>query len=238
MMTMKTLGKEAIILAGGFGTRLQKVVTDVPKPMAPVNGKPFLYYILEYCIKQQIEKVVISTGYKHEVIYDYFGHQYKNISIQYAQEVEPLGTGGGIQNALRKCTEENVVVLNGDTFFDVPLQELEKQHVQHHSEFSIAAKKMYHFNRYGIIQTQHNRITAFEEKRAVEEGIINAGVYIINRPSFLNLQLPQKFSMEKDYMEKYFSSHPFYAFEFNGYFIDIGIPEDYEQVQKDFAMMF
>lgn len=226
--------KEAVILAGGFGTRLQSVVADVPKPMAPVKGKPFLQYILDYCIKQGIESVVLSTGYKHEVIFSFFGSQYKTIQIQYAHEKEPLGTGGGIQFALQKCLDENVVVLNGDTFFDVDLQELENQHIKAQSEFSIAAKKMYHFNRYGIIQTLENRITAFEEKRAVEEGIINAGVYIINRTKFLALQLPQKFSMEKNYMEKFFFSKPFYAFEFDGYFIDIGIPEDYEKVQVDF----
>ncbi len=226
--------KEAVILAGGFGTRLQSVVTDVPKPMAPVNSKPFLQYILDYCIKQGIEKIVLSTGYKHEVIFSFFGTQYNTLQIQYAHEQEPLGTGGGIQFALKKCKDENVVVLNGDTFFDVDLQELEGQHIKAQSEFSIAAKKMYHFNRYGIIQTIENRITAFEEKRAVDEGIINAGVYIIKRQKFLDLQLPSKFSMEKDYMEKFFSSKPFYAFEFDGYFIDIGIPEDYEKVQRDF----
>lgn len=226
--------KEVIILAGGFGTRLQKVVADVPKPMAPVNGKPFLQYILDYCIQQGIESVVLSTGYKHEVIFSHFGTHYKSLQIQYAHEQEPLGTGGGIQLALQKCSDDNVVVLNGDTFFDVDLQALESQHIKAQSEFSIAAKKMYHFNRYGIIQTKDNRITAFEEKRAVHEGIINAGVYIINREKFLAMQLPQKFSMEKEYMEKYFSSKHFYAFEFNGYFIDIGIPEDYEKVQLDF----
>jgi D-glycero-alpha-D-manno-heptose 1-phosphate guanylyltransferase len=226
--------KEAVILAGGFGTRLQTVVADVPKPMAPVNGKPFLQYILDYCIKQGIESVVLSTGYKHEVIFSSFGTQYKSLKIQYAQEQEPLGTGGGIQFALQKCKDENVVVLNGDTFFDANLQELAAKHSKAQSEFSIAAKKMYNFNRYGIIQTKENRITAFEEKRAVDKGIINAGVYIINREKFLRLQLPQKFSMEKDYMEKYFTSKPFYAFEFDGYFIDIGIPEDYKKVQTDF----
>ncbi len=226
--------KEAVILAGGFGTRLQAVVADVPKPMAPVNGKPFLQYIFDYCIKQGIERVVLSTGYKHDVIFSFFGERYKSVHIQYAHEKEPLGTGGGIQYALQKCTDKNVVVLNGDTFFEVDLQLLEKQHIEHQSEFSIAAKKMYHFNRYGIIQTKQSRIIAFEEKRAVDEGIINAGVYIIDREKFLTLQLPQKFSMEKEYMEKYFSSKPFYAFEFNGYFIDIGIPEDYEKVQMDF----
>ena len=226
--------KEAVILAGGFGTRLQTVVADVPKPMAPVNGKPFLQYILDYCIQQGIESVVLSTGYKHEVIFSYFGTHYQSLQIQYAHEQEPLGTGGGIQLALQKCSDDHVVILNGDTFFEVDLQSLAMQHITAQSEFSIAAKKMYNFNRYGIIQTKDNRITAFEEKRAVDEGIINAGVYIINRDKFLALQLPQKFSMEKDYMEKYFSSKPFYAFEFNGYFIDIGIPEDYEKVQLDF----
>ena len=128
--------KEAVILAGGFGTRLQSVVADVPKPMAPVNGKPFLQYILDYCIKQGIERVVLSTGYKHEVIFSFFGTQYNTITIQYAHEQEPLGTGGGIQFALQKCIDENVVVLNGDTFFDVDLQALESQHISAQSELS------------------------------------------------------------------------------------------------------
>ncbi|MFM7022515.1 MAG: nucleotidyltransferase family protein [Flavobacteriales bacterium] len=225
--------KEAVILAGGFGTRLQTVVADVPKPMAPVKGKPFLEYLLNYAIKQGIEHVVLSTGYKHEIIENYFGSYYKNISLSYAQEIAPLGTGGGIQLALKKCKESNVVVLNGDSFFDADLKALEEKHNEANSEFSIAAKKMYHFNRYGILQISGSRITAFEEKRQVDEGLINAGVYIIDREKFLALHLPEKFSMEKDYMEKYFASHSFHAFEFDGYFIDIGIPEDYERAQRD-----
>ncbi len=226
--------KEAIILAGGFGTRLKEVVADVPKPMAPINGKPFLEYILEFAIQQKIEKVVLSTGYKHEVIEEYFGNQFKSISIRYAHETEPLGTGGAIQFALQKCHEDQVAVLNGDTFFNIDLSLFLTKHLKEKSEFSIASKKMFHFDRYGIIQTNNNRITAFEEKKVVEEGCINAGTYMVNRKLFLSLNLPQKFSMEKDYMEKYFASKHFYAFEFDGYFIDIGIPEDYNKAQKDF----
>lgn len=230
--------KEAVILAGGFGTRLQTVVADVPKPMAPVNNKPFLEYILNYAIRQGIQSVVLSTGYKHEVIENYFGSSYKSLSLVYAQETSPLGTGGGIQLALKKCKEKNVVVLNGDSFFEADLQVLEEMHKASKSEFSIAAKKMFNFNRYGILQTKNNRITAFEEKRQVDEGLINAGVYIIDRAKFLQLHLPEKFSMETDYMEKFFATHPFHAFEFEGYFIDIGIPEDYQKAQKDFLNKF
>jgi D-glycero-alpha-D-manno-heptose 1-phosphate guanylyltransferase len=229
-----TLIREAVILAGGFGTRLQSVVADVPKPMAPVNGKPFLEYLLNYALQQGIQHVVLSTGYKHEVIENYFGTSYKTLAISYAQEVTPLGTGGGIQLALKKCKEKNVVILNGDSFFEVDLKVMEQKHDAVKSEFSIAAKKMFNFNRYGIIQTQGSKISAFEEKREVAEGIINAGVYIIDREKFLALNLPEKFSMEKDYMEKFFPTHEFNAFEFNGYFIDIGIPEDYEKAQEDF----
>lgn len=227
---------EAVILAGGFGTRLQTVVADVPKPMAPVNGKPFLEYLLNYAIQQGIQRVVISTGYKHESIENYFGASYKSLSIVYAQEATPMGTGGGIQFALKKCKEKNVVILNGDSFFEVNLKALEAKHRASKSEFSIAAKKMFNFNRYGIIQTKESRIVAFEEKRAIAEGIINAGVYIIDREKFLALNLPEKFSMEKDYMEKFFPTRQFNAFEFEGYFIDIGIPEDFEKVQRDFLL--
>ena len=229
---------EAVILAGGFGTRLQSVVTDVPKPMAPINGKPFLAYLLNYCIAQGLQRVVLSTGYKHDVIEKHFGTQYKSLQIAYAHESTPLGTGGGIQNALKHCHSSNVVVLNGDSFFEVDLTQFEAQHRAGKSEFSIAAKKMYDFDRYGILQTKDSRITAFEEKRAVHEGLINAGVYLIDKDKFLAHGFPEKFSMEKDFMEKYFSTHHFHAFEFDAYFIDIGIPEDFEKVQKDFATKF
>ena len=125
---MDNMTKEAIILAGGFGTRLQGVVKDLPKPMAPVNGRPFLTYILDYLIDYQYNKVVLSVGYLHEKIEEFFGTQYKSLEIDYAVETEPLGTGGGILFAMSKCTTDNVLVINGDTMFKVDLDAFERFH--------------------------------------------------------------------------------------------------------------
>ncbi len=120
--------KEAIILAGGFGTRLKSVVNDVPKPMAPINNEPFLNYVFDYLKHYQIEHVVLSTGYLSEKIVEYYKTVYKGIKVSYAKEETPLGTGGGIRLAMTKCTTKDVLVLNGDSFFDVDINTHYKNH--------------------------------------------------------------------------------------------------------------
>ncbi len=227
--------KEAIILAGGFGTRLQNMVKDVPKPMAPVNGRPFLTYILDYLIDYNYTKVILSVGYLHEKIEEFFGSQYKSIHIDYAVETEPLGTGGGIAYALSFCTNENVLVLNGDTLFKADLFSLEKFHIQHHSLLSIILRQVADTSRYGSVTINENgRILHFTEKNnANGEGTINGGIYMINNMLIKELNLPAKFSFEKDLMEKYVDTLPFYAQCSLNYFIDIGIPEDYARAQVE-----
>ena len=113
---------EAIILAGGKGTRLQSVVSDVPKPMADVNGRPFLSYLLHFLSTKGVRKVVLSVGYKHEVISNYYSNCFENMSICYAIENEPLGTGGALVESLKQVTDSNVLLLNGDSFFDINLK--------------------------------------------------------------------------------------------------------------------
>ena len=142
---------EAIILAGGLGTRLSHIVKDVPKPMAPVAGRPFLEYILDYLIENDIKRVILATGYKHEIIEQHFGNLYKNIEIIYSVENEPLFTGGAIKKALSKCKENNVFIINGDTYFNVDLKEMKKFHIESNSEITIATKLMYDFERYGTV---------------------------------------------------------------------------------------
>lgn len=227
------MNKEAIILAGGFGTRLQGVVKDVPKPMAPVNGRPFLTYILDYLIEYQYNSVVLSVGYLHEKIEEFFGSQYKSLQIKYAVETEPLGTGGGIAYALSFCTNENVLVLNGDTLFKADLLSLEQFHTQHHSLLSIILRHVADTSRYGSVTiSESGRILRFTEKNnASGEGTINGGIYMINNELIKKLDLPAKFSFEKDLMEKYVETLPFYAQCSSNYFIDIGIPEDYARAQ-------
>jgi len=227
--------KEAIILAGGFGTRLQSVVKELPKPMAPVGGRPFLTYILDYLIDYNYSKVVLSVGYLHEKIEDHFGTQYKSLRISYAVEKEPLGTGGGIFYALSQCTSENVLILNGDTLFKADLDALQNFHEQHQSALSIILRQVPDTSRYGSVQTEENqRIISFTEKNnSIGAGTINGGIYLINKDFAQKLSLPKKFSFEKDLMEKYVHAMPFYGIASDGYFIDIGIPEDYARAQKE-----
>ena len=219
-----------IILAGGFGTRLSTVVKDVPKPMAPINGKPFLHYIFKELQHQKIKQVVLSVGHLKEVIQDYFQDSYLGISIQYAIENEPLGTGGGIKHAFN-FVEDDAFVLNGDTFFDIELSKLKKTD----ADISIALKPMFNFDRYGTVELNNeNRIVSFNEKKHCEHGLINGGVYYFKKSLFDKIETERKFSFEKDILEKHLHHLQIQGTVFDNYFIDIGIPEDYKQAQIDF----
>lgn len=227
--------REAIVLAGGFGTRLQKVVSDVPKPMAPVAGKPFLEHVMHYLNEQHITHVVLAVGYLHETIIAHFGDQFKNISITYSIEKDPLGTGGGIMQACNYLQGDETFIINGDTFFDISLGELHHFHASKNAALTIALKKMVQFERYGTVEIDANgMVTGFHEKKYLDEGLINAGVYCL-KTSLFHPSLPAAFSFEKEILEKQFVHQSVYAIAFDGYFIDIGIPEDYERSQTDFA---
>jgi len=226
--------KEAIILAGGFGTRLQSVVNDVPKPMAPINNIPFLNYVFDYLKFYQIEHVVLSTGYLAEKILDYYKEEFNGIKISYTKEETPLGTGGGIRLAMTKCTTTD---LNGDSFFDVDINIHYSNHVLKQANCTLALRKVDNAARYGTIQLGDlNAIDAFKEKDSVErEGLINGGVYILNREIYLSkTEVNSAFSIEKDFYEKRIKELTIFGFEYNGYFIDIGIPEDYKKAQDEF----
>lgn len=228
---------EAIILAGGFGTRLQSVVSDVPKPMAPVNEKPFLDYIFSYLKHFGISHVVLSTGYLAHKISDRYMENFDGLRVSYAVEETPLGTGGGIRLAMNRCTTKDILVLNGDSFFDVDLQKYYKQYKAGNCGAALALRKVENASRYGtIVPGNEHGIAAFREKDSVEKpGLINGGVYILNRELFLNNTPAEKaFSIEKDYFETRLSVAQVCGFEHEGYFIDIGIPEDYKRAQDDF----
>jgi D-glycero-alpha-D-manno-heptose 1-phosphate guanylyltransferase len=230
---------ESIILAGGLGTRLQGVIGAYPKCMAPVNGKPFLAYLFEYLAQQKCTRAILSLGYKHEVVAEWLATQLLPFSVDYVIEQEPLGTGGGIQLAMKEGREEHVVVLNGDTMFQVDLTEQMNFHKGRKAETTLALKSMRHFDRYGVVNVGASGvITSFEEKQYREEGLINGGVYMINKSAFLAKQLPEKFSFEKEYLERYISEEKFFGFKSQGYFIDIGVPGDYANAQNDFRTLF
>jgi D-glycero-alpha-D-manno-heptose 1-phosphate guanylyltransferase len=230
---------ECIVLAGGLGTRLKSAIGEIPKCMAPMNNKPFLHYLFEYLRLQNCSRVILSLGHKHQVILDWLSQQSLPFVVDHVIEHEPLGTGGGIRLALDRATSDNVIVLNGDTMFNIVLSDLLAFHSSHSAETTLALKHMHQFDRYGSVKTNAvGTITAFEEKQYKEEGLINGGVYFINRRAFLNRHLPAKFSFEKDYLETFVDDHRFYGQVHDAYFIDIGIPADYLQAQEDFKQIF
>lgn len=187
--------KEAIILAGGLGTRLRSAVPDLPKCMAPVKNKPFITYVIDYLLQQGIEKFILSLGYKNEVIIDFVKAQYPDITIQYSIEAEPLGTGGAIQLACNKATEKDVLVTNGDTLFKANLKTLANVHHQLNALCTLCLKPMQDFNRYGVVElNEESQILSFKEKQFYQEGLINGGLYALNIASFLQKKLPGKFS--------------------------------------------
>lgn len=231
--------REAIILAGGFGTRLSHVVSDVPKPMAPVYGKPFLCYLLDRMVDAGIQRVVLATGYMHEVIETFFGASYRGIELIYSNEDKPLFTGGAIRQAAQRIDSEDFVVLNGDTLFDIDFQQLYAFHTSRHAHLSVALRHVEDTGRYGAVTCENERIIAFKEKTESHgEGDINGGIYLINRAWLMSLDLPAKFSFEKELMQPLAGDRAFYGLSFNNYFIDIGVPDDYFRAQKEFVGLF
>ena len=227
-------GYEAIILAGGLGTRLRSVVSDLPKCMAPVAGKPFLHFVIEHLLRQGVDKFIFSVGYKSEMIIDYVNHQYPELHKQFLIEEEPLGTGGAIKLACRLATEKNVLILNGDTLFKIDAEQLSAFHNSFGADCTLSLKPMHDFNRYGVVELKNdNSISSFKEKQQYQAGLINGGVYALNVAGFLQEALPQKFSFENNYLEVYFDKRKMYGVIQDEYFIDIGIPEDYERAQNE-----
>lgn len=223
---------EALILAGGFGTRLAHVVKDVPKPMADIAGKPFLEYLLEYLLKNDIKRVIFAVSYKREIIMNYFGNKYKDMSISYSIEDTPLGTGGGIKKALSSCNEQNIFVINGDSFFLANLQDMLSFHRDNNFDITIAVKEMFDFDRYGTVNINEKRIVSFEEKKATKRGYINGGIYIL-RKDILDSIKKDTFSFEKEFLENEDIKKDCGAYISEGYFIDIGVPEDYFKANEE-----
>ena len=230
---------EAIILAGGLGTRLQGVIGAVPKCMAPVNGKPFLSYLFDYLNAQHCTRVILSLGYKHKTVIEWLEDQDLFFELDYIIESEPLGTGGGILAAMEECETDHVAVLNGDTLFLTDLKQQMIFHKSNDAAVTLALKEMKNFDRYGAVQANSaSLITSFEEKKHQDTGYINGGAYIVSREAFIAMPFAEKFSFEQDYLEKYVKENKFFGFKSDSYFIDIGVPSDYEKAQEDLKTMF
>lgn len=227
---------EAVILAGGLGTRLRSVVSEVPKCMAPVCGKPFLWYLLRELGRYGKCHVILSVGYLKEAVMDWIEKEGGEFPFDYdfAVEESPLGTGGGIRLAMERSREAETVVLNGDTLFDVDLEALRMHHRTHGHRITLGLKRMRDFSRYGTVALEADgTISAFREKAPCAEGLINGGVYVLSRENGLFEGLGEKFSMETDVLQRKVGDGWVGGMVSDGYFIDIGIPEDYRRAEEE-----
>jgi len=204
--------------------------------MALVNDKPFLEYLLNFLTGQGIRKVILSVGYMREIIQDHFKDHYKQLSISYAIEDEPLGTGGGILNAMAQAEGDSVFAMNGDSMFRIDLQAMQLLHMNTGAELTMALRYLDDTSRFGTVQVDAGkRVTGFYEKNQDSvPGYINGGIYLINRKSPVLSSFGKKFSIEKDCFEKRYKDSGIYGYPAKGYFLDIGIPEDYMTAQDEF----
>lgn len=246
---------EAILLCGGLGTRLRSVVSDRPKPMADIAGKPFLHYFVRMLSEKGVERFIFALGYMGEQIEAYFrdGREY-GISIAYSYEESPLGTGGAIRNALPKMQEEDVLVLNADTYFDTDYRSLFQEQSGKRADMTIASREIEDVSRYGaIVKDTDGRILRWNEKQsgsgetmpdsaetlarsgetAPKRGEINGGIYVMKK-SLIEKIPAGKQSLENDCIPAWLSrSVSIHALPSDGYFMDIGVPEDYRRFQAD-----
>ena len=222
----------AVILAGGLGTRLRSVVPDLPKPMAPVAGRPFLEYLMDYWVAQGVSHFVLSVGYRKEAIIDHFGDAYRSIQVSYAIEQEPLGTGGGLLLAAQGLSE-TFLVLNGDTFFDVNLNQLEKFHKSRKSDWTFALFRSTDTSRFmGMSLNANQEITSLRVSAGEGDCLVNGGVYLVEPASLMTARLErdQKLSLEEELLPKLRSTGKrLFGLELTGDFLDIGLPRDYSR---------
>lgn len=222
---------KAIILAGGLGTRLRSTVPDLPKPLAPIQQRPFLSHLLDYWIMQEIESFVLSVGYKYELIKQVFGEYYKNCPITYAVEQEPLGTGGGVLLALQQLSNEEIVlVTNGDTFFKIDFAKYYDFYRTSQADICIALHHSTNTQRYaGIGLDNEHKITSFQQAHS---SLVNGGIYLF-KPKLLLSHYPLNvpLSLEQDILPHLIDTSHVTGYIEPALFIDIGVPEDYHKAQ-------
>jgi NDP-sugar pyrophosphorylase family protein len=224
---------KAFILVGGEGTRLRPITYDLPKPMVPINGEPFLFYLIEFLKTQNVKDLVLMTGYKPEKIVEYFGDGSNfDINIEYSHEEKFLGTAGALKNASEFIGLETILLMNGDSYLPFNLEEMKKLHYKNDADCTLALTYLEDCSRYGSVTLKENKIISFNEKGSATSGFINGGVYIIE-PSVLDIIPLQFTSLEKAIFPKLAEEGKLFGYKTQGYFIDIGTRASYRRFQKD-----
>jgi D-glycero-alpha-D-manno-heptose 1-phosphate guanylyltransferase len=225
--------KEAIILAGGLGTRLRSAVPDLPKCLAPVGGRPFIAYVTDHFRREGIRRFIFALGYKSTYFDEFFRSEFPHGDYDISLEEEPLGTGGAIRQACGRVEGTTVLILNGDTFFRIGVKDLAKFHTERQAGCSLCLKPMRNFDRFGVVElADDGRVSRFREKQYYAAGLINGGVYALEKAALLQEEWPKVFSFEKDYLEAGREKR-LYGLVQDNYFIDIGIPEDYRRANEE-----
>ena len=223
----------AVVLAGGLGTRLRPVVEDMPKPMAPVGGRPFLALVLDELVTAGVPHAVLAVGYRHEAIVEHFGDEYRGMPLAYSVEVEPLGTGGAVRDGWRVADAEQVLVLNGDTLLGLSFTGLAQTHAHVGAAVTMVVRHVEDTSRYGALDLVAGRVSGFQEKGRPGPGHIYGGVSLLGAACHPLLEIPGPFSLENDVLVRSVATLRPAAHLTDGYFVDIGIPADYARAQQD-----
>jgi D-glycero-alpha-D-manno-heptose 1-phosphate guanylyltransferase len=229
----------AVILAGGFGTRLRSAVSDVPKPLAPVGGRPFIAWMIDFLAREGVSGVTLSVHHEWRKIRDYFSAHPAALPVEYAVEETPLGTGGAMGYALSGYKGKGpVLVLNGDSFVRADYRALYRQHQKSGASLTMVLRAVPDTGRYGRVVEEEGVITAFAGGEPGRPGLINAGVYVMQPDIFLKNPMPQAFSFERDFLPSRIAALKPRSFHAGDYFIDIGIPEDYVRACRELPDIF
>ena len=223
--------EEVIVLVGGLGTRLRSVVADVPKPLAPVAGRPFLAHVLDQLAASGLRRAVLATGYLAEKIEQAIGRRWAGMDIAYSKEHSPLGTGGAIRQAACLLQGRGVHLANGDTFLRFDLLALERQVYASGARLGVALARVPDVGRYGAVEVTEGRITAFLEKGGHGEGFINAGSYFLTPEGLDRLPGETAYSFEHEVLLPSAQAGLLVAYDDTRDFIDIGVPDDYLRAQ-------
>jgi len=229
---------EAVVLAGGRGSRLRPRVCDRPKALAPVAGRPFLAWLLDDLADAGFARVILSVGHLGEMIRSTFGNAYRSLELAYAVETSPLGTGGAMRNALAAASSPNgpVWALNGDSIVRLSYANMWTQHEKQRANplaITMAVTRAENARRYGALQIEGGRVISLTPRGDPRPGPINAGTYLVHRKLFDEWSLPAAFSFEADFLARFTDLLEIAAFEPDGWFIDIGTPDDYDRAQVE-----
>ncbi|HKF74162.1 MAG TPA: nucleotidyltransferase family protein [Stellaceae bacterium] len=229
---------EAVVLAGGLGTRLRERVPDIPKAMAPVAGRPFLAWLLDELADAGFRRVVLSVGHQGDMIQGVFGGTYRSLELAYAKEARPLGTGGALRNGLAVASfrDEPIWVLNGDSFLQLDHAGMWAAHQRHRSDplaITLAITTTPDASRYGAPEILSGRVVRFSPAGGSDAGLISAGTYLLHRRVFEAWSLPETFSFETEFLARFADRLRITAFGSAGWFIDIGVPADYDRAQAE-----